>query len=254
MFAHINLRFIKVIVIINRFEPKHHIVSVNKKLKTFYSFVIKYKFIIFAVTNKNLKINFMRKMMFNDRFLLTESVLLCMKTQTRRIVTPQPVYDNYTGMNWKGYMSGRGLTDSEEPQYSYRNFVHRSPIKDEEIIAVAQKYSEIPDMCFKHELPSDLFKKGCFNKMFVKSEYMPHKIKITNVRFQRLQDISDDDCMKEGIKQIDDKFGFFDSKKDKYYFYDTPRLAYASLIDKVSGKGTWDNNPYVFVYDFELLT
>ena len=197
----------------------------------------------------------MRKMMFNDRFLLTESVLLCMKTQTRRIVTPQPVYDKYTGMNWKGYMHGRGPTDSEEPQYSYRNFVHTSPIKDEEIIAVAQKYSEIPDMCFKeHELPSDLFKKGCFNKMFVKSEFMPHKIKITNVRFQRLQDISDDDCMKEGIKQIGSKFCFFDSKKDKYHFYDTPRLAYASLIDKVSGKRTWDNNPYVFVYDFELLT
>lgn len=25
------------------------------------------------------------------------------------------------------------------------------------------------------------------------------------------------------------------------------------LISKVSGKGTWDKNPYVFVYDFELV-
>lgn len=25
------------------------------------------------------------------------------------------------------------------------------------------------------------------------------------------------------------------------------------IIDKVSGEGTWDSNPYVFVYEFELL-
>lgn len=30
-------------------------------------------------------------------------------------------------------------------------------------------------------------------------------------------------------------------------------LAFASLIDKVSGKGTWDSNPWVIVYEFELL-
>ena len=38
-----------------------------------------------------------------------------------------------------------------------------------------------------------------------------------------------------------------------YRGYETPREAYAALIDKVSGKGTWQNNPYVFVYDFELI-
>lgn len=29
--------------------------------------------------------------------------------------------------------------------------------------------------------------------------------------------------------------------------------AYAALIDKISGKGTWEGNPWVFVYDFELV-
>ena len=33
----------------------------------------------------------------------------------------------------------------------------------------------------------------------------------------------------------------------------TPREAYAALIDKISGKGTWASNPYVFVYEFELV-
>ena len=46
---------------------------------------------------------------------------------------------------------------------------------------------------------------------------------------------------------------------DAYYVpndkqpYCTPQDAYEILIDKVSGKGTWERNPYVFVYDFELV-
>lgn len=33
----------------------------------------------------------------------------------------------------------------------------------------------------------------------------------------------------------------------------TAKEAYAALIDKISGKGTWESNPYVFVYEFELI-
>lgn len=35
--------------------------------------------------------------------------------------------------------------------------------------------------------------------------------------------------------------------------FNTPREAYAALIDRISGKGTWSSNPFVFVYDFELV-
>lgn len=45
---------------------------------------------------------------------------------------------------------------------------------------------------------------------------------------------------------------------DAYYYkgdiqpYCTPHEAFAALIDKVSGKGAWESNPFVFVYEFEL--
>ena len=39
----------------------------------------------------------------------------------------------------------------------------------------------------------------------------------------------------------------------KIYFKASPKESYAELIDKVSGKGTWESNPYVFVYDFNLV-
>ena len=32
-----------------------------------------------------------------------------------------------------------------------------------------------------------------------------------------------------------------------------PREAFAALIDRISGKGTWQRNPWVYVYTFELL-
>lgn len=35
--------------------------------------------------------------------------------------------------------------------------------------------------------------------------------------------------------------------------YSTPQYAYAELIDKVSRIDIWESNPYVFVYDFELV-
>lgn len=76
--------------------------------------------------------------------------------------------------------------------------------------------------------------------------------------FERLQDISDEDCFHEGIYASNShEIGYgipwvyeFANSKMAYY---TPREAYAALIDRISCKGTWDSNPYVFVYEFELV-
>lgn len=86
---------------------------------------------------------------------------------------------------------------------------------------------------------------------------MHNHIRITNVRVERLQDISDEDCIAEGISfyKYNGKIHYtFDNKVKKTFFkFDTPREAYSALIDKISGKGTWESNPWVFVYEFELV-
>ena len=46
-------------------------------------------------------------------------------------------------------------------------------------------------------------KVGC---LIVKSDLMPHHIKITNIRMEQLQDISEEDCLKEGIHKVDFAF------------------------------------------------
>ena len=39
----------------------------------------------------------------------------------------------------------------------------------------------------------------------------------------------------------------------QYKEYDTPLEAFSSLIDCVCGKYTWESNPYVIAYEFELI-
>ena len=84
-------------------------------------------------------------------------------------------------------------------------------------------------------------------------------IEITAVRYERLQDISDEDCLKEGIEELNAGEivrGYPDyiqySTDGGGSHFDTPQQAYAALIDKINGKGTWACNPYVWVCDFKL--
>ena len=84
------------------------------------------------------------------------------------------------------------------------------------------------------------------------------QIKITNIRCERLQDISTDDCMKEGIDcchmpWFHDVYSYDatnDSKRKKWW-YRTPIEAYKMLSCKLHLH--WDSNPLVFVYDFKLV-
>lgn len=136
-----------------------------------------------------------------------------------------------------------------------------------EIIAVAQSYknagliphSLVPKVDGSMIAASN--HKGWTNKMFVKPELMPHQIRMKNVRIERLQDISDEDCLAEGIDIRGLRVSPTSMGVDKimYHFcninrfYITPREAYAALIDKVGKKGDWNKNPYVFAYEFELI-
>jgi hypothetical protein len=97
--------------------------------------------------------------------------------------------------------------------------------------------------------------KGYRNKMFVKAEYMPHQIRITDLRFERLQAISDDDCLKEGVHVCKDGGYWLEGPSRQFggVIFNTPREAFAALIDKVSGPNTWHNNPMVIAYTFELV-
>ena len=207
----------------------------------------------------------MKTIMFNDKCGLTQAVLEGRKTQTRRIA--------YTAGRWRDIMVRQdleGVNKGKACLFGDGIFLAKSAYKLGETIAIAQKYEDLRKddefyrLCGKNGMPLECIKyeKGCSNKMFVKADLMPHRIRITNIRIERLQDISEEDCMEEGIVRFGKEYVRF--KKEycytcqnyamtDFYSFSTPREAYAALIDKISGKGTWENNPWVFVYDFELV-
>lgn len=214
----------------------------------------------------------MKKIMFNDEYGLTQAVLNCQKTQTRRILTL---------VLHKKADRGNGLIEVfptmvyfEEGKWKfvYDDYIFLLPkmnypkYKIGEVVAVAQSYKVV----FEEQQDDTLemldlaMCAGWNNKMFVRAELMPHQIRITNVRIQRLQDISDEDCLREGITDMGAggslRYTLAEDVKqttgDIIAFsnnFATAKETFASLIDKVSGKGTWNSNPYVWVYDFELI-
>lgn len=188
----------------------------------------------------------MKKIMFNDTHNLTQAVLTGEKTMTRRLLT-----DNVPLGNWE-------------------ETAKHLPYKVGEVVAIAQSYKSIANDRDEAETVLDLYKigdnyltmdemgAGWNNKMFVKAGLLPHHIRITDVKVERLQDISDEDILREGVWQ------FYDNKKVFHIYKNTrettsticflsAREAFEYLIDKVSGKGTWDSNPLVVVYSFKLL-
>lgn len=199
----------------------------------------------------------MKKIMFNSKYGLNNAVLEGRKTMTRRIINPQPTYDKMKGMYWKGGYYGIGF---DNPNDAYKNFVSGTEHNKScnryrvgEVIAIARPYKDIADFDSIKEILRLHDTAGWNNKMFVKANRMEYFIKITGVRVERLQDITSEDCLKEGIfKHISHAKVYYMHEGIGNYFFETPRHASASLIDRVSGKGTWKSNPWVWVYEFEL--
>lgn len=216
----------------------------------------------------------MKKIMFNNKYGLTQAVLEGRKTQTRRILNPTMLFERlntYEGWtkesiaDWKEFCKDRLYkAEGEELKEMLDYALEHSLYKVGENVAIAQRYIDLADndefyrLCGIHGMPLECikFEKGCKNKMFVKADLMPNRIRITNIRIERLQDIKSEDCLKEGLWMAGD----VGLEGTTYWYHGlansrfrTPQDAYASLIDRISGKGTWESNPYVFVYEFGLI-
>lgn len=200
--------------------------------------------------------------MFNDKYGLEQAVLAGKKTQTRRTI--KTAYEDIKAYHANGDWHFIGDIEGESfeltPQYQIG-----------ETVAIAQSYHAL-NRCgyvapewLDHTCEDSA---GYKNKMFVRADLMPHAIRITDVKVERLQDISEEDAMREGIFRYD-KPPLYHEKDmfapwhpyvrpykhdiDNLKYFCTARYAFAYLIDKVSGTGTWNKNPWVFAYEFKLV-
>lgn len=209
----------------------------------------------------------MKKIMFNDKYRLTRAVLEGRKTQIRRVLNPTMLFkrlETYEGWSkedisaWERSCKRR-LYEAQgyELQQMLDYALSSSRYKIGEEVAVAQPYRMTAcEVDYNEkEIKEVVCSIGWKNKMYVKADLMPHRIRITDIRAERLQEISEEDCLAEGIVDFESRINkaHFYSITDESATYGTAKKPYSLLIDKIAGKGTWKRNPYVFVYEFELI-
>ncbi len=226
----------------------------------------------------------MKKIMFNDRYGLTQAVLEGRKTMTRRLMNMTLHKKN--GEKMESVVLDNMFIKDGVAYFCLGNLAHKIPKENQpaynvgDELAVAQSYKAIgltfispPDTQWgcTYEMP------GYSNKMFVRADLMPHRIRITGIKAERLQNISEEDCIKEGVcnayfggwcvhgigitipkgktppiaQTADGKPYYGDRYRD--FKFDSPCEAFAALIDRISGRGTWQRNPWVYAYEFELI-
>ena len=191
----------------------------------------------------------MKKIMFSERYGLQQAVLDGTKTMTRRIGPEGTIRMEQMEVG----ILGGNLADRIKDHSLY--------LWHEEV-AVAQSYRTLIETGYLADEREDgwvnekyIVSAGFRNKMFVKAKYMPHRIRITSIRIERLQDISEEDCLREGVEKWIDCYivsGIMENHGKNNVCFDTPREAFAALIDRISGRGTWQRNPWVYVYEFKL--
>ena len=211
----------------------------------------------------------MRKIMFNDQYGLTAATLRGDKTMTRRIVKcpkkyqgvedvelefhrrwGQDIYYDCVVVDANGHELGQlvlpyEVGDEVDIAQSYKN----AGVEPSTIVKMIDEgqnmFTPVPA----------IESAGWENKMYVRADLMPNQIRITDLWFERLQDISDEDCLKEGLlagTQEPKMYGF-KLPKGTILSFMTPRDAFAALIDRISGRGTWESNPWVIAYTYELV-
>ena len=78
-------------------------------------------------------------------------------------------------------------------------------------------------------------------------------LEITNIRVERLQDISEADAMAEGVNSRlvvrNSSCHYIEPPTDTYSYI----ASYIPLWESANGKGSWDWNPWVWVIEFKKL-
>lgn len=194
----------------------------------------------------NQKSNRVLPILFNTD--MVRAILDGRKTVTRRVIKPQPIYNIHDGFNWKGYAYGNSLPPSVEG--AAYNFQCAAPYQPGDILYVRETWCLRYDgekYFYKADKNTPREEKRLIDYDHVSwhpSIHMPKEaariwLKVTDVRVERLQDITEEQAEKEGCND-----------------YTSTALGLCYLWDSTLKKSdfdrySWDTNPWVWVIEFE---
>lgn len=198
---------------------------------------------------------------------MVRAILDGRKTQTRRIVKPQPDYIESSG-RWRWPLPKRAqfpgcctevVTASRE-WWEYAP-IEAYPYRPGDRLWVRESYARFTDPVLylaDGRNPVIKYRSG----RFMPREASRITLEVVNVRVERLQDISETDAQAEGARFVDlglDKWG---NPRPGWSMEDphpnnsdaclgSARFAFGNLWNKINGAGAWDKNPWVWVIEFK---
>ena len=206
-----------------------------------------------------------RPILFNTE--MTKAILEGRKTQTRRIVKPQPKESHTCKL---GFILN-STDKSRKGNFAWGTNEHGG------VMSIAKPPCQVGDTLWVRETWCRGHARNGDNKTIYKADieellqpmhqwkpsiHMPRKyarifLKVTDVRVERLQDITEAAAIKEGCRGIeckkkhdytkDERCGYCDNSG----YIETPQIEFINLWDSIYSN--WDDNPWVWVIEFERM-
>ena len=194
---------------------------------------------------------------------MVNAILDGRKTQTRRMVkTPEP---------WTLERQDENLVTYACSDGEYYDVVSKSPFGQvgdriwvRETCKIARDHNFLPDQSrdvyYRADNVEDWNLPASYPEKWTPSIHMPRwasriTLEITDVRVERLQDITAEDAQSEGVQPIEeDHFGCYPLYNEGYTSITIdPRCSFATLWSSIYGEKSWDGNPWVWVVEFKRV-
>lgn len=205
---------------------------------------------------------------------MVRAILEGRKTQTRRIIKPQPEVTETGYISWRDEICAMDCFASiiaddspygvpgdrlwvretcrayEITNSDWNGYSGHVPGTDGVVYAVDVVFREIENTQDASDAWVALYRYRGKRGATVPPIHMPRwasriDLLVKAVRVERLQDISDDDAFAEGIVPM---------VEDGALGYSTPQNIYRELWESINGPGSWDANPWVWVVEFQRIT
>lgn len=180
---------------------------------------------------------------------MVQAILEGRKTQTRRVMKPQPFQHD----------SGWWIYEGFRPKARYNSGSRAANFPPNEWDMLTSPYGCISDRLWvretfletistddkiHYEYRADYSKTMADDVCWKPSIFMPREacrimLEVTDVRVERLQDITEEDAIAEGTVRI--------------HRYKTMVWEYETLWESINGKGSWEKNPWVWVIEFKKI-
>jgi hypothetical protein len=214
---------------------------------------------------------------------MVRAILDGRKTQTRRICKDIPDHDFHWGLDRAPYMGNYKLFTKTEPrkwgwvtlenQWLYdlqtevdssRTYLIKSPYQIGDILYVRETWCNInkPDVKPEYYYLADCLQPWVEDYdpsewKWRPSIHMPKEaariwLEVTEARPERLQEITEEDAIAEGIENL---YGAWKDYIEEGTWHTSPRTSFSTLWDSIykkQGHG-WEVNDWLWVYEFKRL-